>query len=125
MSPTQALVAEVVAVLCDCLDMEPGEEINAYCNFGSDESVETCLTGWLSPLAARIEALEGAWSWLAENVGLELDWAEIEEGEAAWRVHRVSGGRSDREWTLIATGVTPLAAVQAARSKMEKGAPQP
>jgi hypothetical protein len=66
---------------------------------------------------ARVEVLEAAWAWIAQNVGVELSWgdnANQDEGEAVWRVHRRNGPGNDREWTLLAEGETPLAAVQAA-----------
>lgn len=31
-----------------------------------------------------------------------------------WQVHRVSGGRNDREWTLIGEGANPRAAIDSA-----------
>lgn len=40
-----------------------------------------------------------------------------------WQVHRVSGGRNDREWTLIGNGATPRAAIDSAlaASSQEQG----
>jgi len=83
---------------------------------GEKQSLEAQIEKLGDLLTARIRELEGAWDWLAKNLNFELDWDEVAEGEAAWRVHRTSGNRNDREWTLISTGQTPLEAVQAARS---------
>jgi hypothetical protein len=40
--------------------------------------------------------------------------------EELWQVHRVSGGRNDREWTLIGQGETPRAAIDAAVARKSK-----
>lgn len=69
---------------------------------------------------SQAKELESAWSWLAEHPSLELAWGAEPEEEPAWFVHRVRGGRSDLERELIATGETPLAAVQAARSTLSQ-----
>jgi hypothetical protein len=63
----------------------------------------------------------GELEWLAENPALELSWGEIDNdpSECAWRVHRRQGGYNDREWTLVATGDTPLAALSRARATQE------
>lgn len=68
----------------------------------------------LSALRQRDEALD----WLAGRTNLELDYSygdEDEEGRG-WRIHRVSGNRSDREWELIATAETPAKAIEQARA---------
>lgn len=54
------------------------------------------------------EALEA----LAEHTNWELshDYPD-EEAEGEWQVHRVTGNRSDREWTLIGRGETPATAL--------------
>lgn len=48
--------------------------------------------------------------WLPANYELSHDW----ELEDCWVVHRVNGGRNDREWTLVGSGSTPLEALRAA-----------
>lgn len=63
-----------------------------------------------------------ALAWLRDHPFCELDWGCVDEDEdAVWRVHRRSGNKNDREWTLIGTGGTPLAAIEAARAAL-KGA---
>lgn len=65
--------------------------------------------------------VEGNLTWLTERTNLELDYSygdEDEEGRG-WRVHRVSGGRSDREWELISTAETPAKAIAEARAALE------
>lgn len=49
------------------------------------------------------------------NPGWELSKTNDPDAEAdeLWQVHRVSGGRNDREWTLIGAGPTPRAAIDA------------
>ena len=62
-----------------------------------------------------MSAPEAALRWLARHPNMELSydrWAD----DAVWQVHRVSGGRNDQEWKLVATGETPLEALQAAMS---------
>lgn len=61
---------------------------------------------------AKRDAARKAWNWLAQNPSHELSYEGWEEDE--WHVHRVNGPRSDREWTLVARGQTPLVAIQAA-----------
>lgn len=54
-----------------------------------------------------------ALAWLGRNPNCELSfdcWAE----DAQWQVHRVTGGRNDREWKLLAEGATPLQALLSA-----------
>lgn len=57
-------------------------------------------------------------SWLAahQNCELSFDYGDADEDGKGWCVHRVNGGRNDREWTLIGTGPTPEAALTAALS---------
>lgn len=63
---------------------------------------------------ARLDAL-GTPGWeLSMNDAPECGPDEL------WQVHRVSGGRNDREWTLIGSGANPRAAIDAARAA-EKG----
>ena len=73
--------------------------------------------------APDLEAAQ-AWDWLAENPAMELSWGELDNdpSEVGWRVHRRGGGYNDREWTLVATGETPLKATAAAlRAAKERG----
>jgi hypothetical protein len=60
---------------------------------------------------------------LAEHKNFELSWGAHpdDDTEACWQVHRVNGGRNDREWTLIGVGNTPHEALYAALP----AAPQP
>lgn len=50
------------------------------------------------------------------NPGWELSMNDDPEcfDDEIWVVHRVSGGRNDREWTLIGKGANPRAAIDAA-----------
>lgn len=53
---------------------------------------------------------------------LSFGYDPDEEGDpGAWMVHRVNGGRSDREWTLIGKGDTPQAAILAALEPQAEG----
>lgn len=61
--------------------------------------------------------------WLAENANLDLSYGYDDEWEEmSWRVHRVSGNVNDREWTLLSTGKTPLAALNDARALLARSA---
>lgn len=61
-----------------------------------------------------------ALDWLAARPNCELSHGyDDPEDEGSWRVHRVNGGVNDREWTLVATGSTPLYAIQAAAEKSD------
>jgi hypothetical protein len=74
-------------------------------------------------LILRAQAAEAAWTWLAANTSYELSHGYDDREEAGfWQVHRVNGGVNDREWTRVATGSTPLAAIEAARALQTKGA---
>ena len=64
----------------------------------------------------RAEALD----WLTDKTSLELHWRADPEEDGAWCVHMVVGGVNDREWNLLATGETPLAALKSARSTLAK-----
>jgi hypothetical protein len=69
-----------------------------------------------------IAAGEG-WQWLADNTSLSLEFGyprDIEGEPGRWEVHRVTGNINDREWELVGTGDTPLAAVLAARAAISK-----
>ena len=61
------------------------------------------------PQAESIDSIPTSW---------ELSWGGWDE-ESCWCVHDVGGGRNDREWTLIGTGVTPSAAIRAARAAQQ------
>jgi hypothetical protein len=52
-------------------------------------------------------------TWLAEHKNHELSFSGW-DGDPAWQVHSVTGGRNDREWTLRATGGTPDEALRKA-----------
>ncbi len=74
------------------------------------------LTNRLTAMEREVEA----WGWLAQNSNLELTCGPV-DGDLStheWQVHSVNGGYNDREWTLLATGNTPLAAVEAARAAL-------
>jgi hypothetical protein len=43
------------------------------------------------------------------------------DDDPEWRVHRVNGGRNDREWTLIGRGPTPADAIIAALRPTDTG----
>jgi len=60
---------------------------------------------------------------LAEYKNFELSWGAHpdDDTEACWQVHRVNGGRNDREWTLIGVGNTPHEALYAALPAVPKG----
>lgn len=60
----------------------------------------------------QLDAEGMALEWLARNPACELSFGCVQEIEdCEWQVHRVNGGRNDREWTLIASGATPLEAL--------------
>lgn len=66
---------------------------------------------------ARLADLE----WLSGRVNLELSWgADGDADDGEWRIHQVSGGRSDREWTLIASAKTVEEAIRRARAFVER-----
>lgn len=70
--------------------------------------------------AARIAALEAEnsiWQWLANHTEIELRYFGF-EGEDEWQAYAVHGGRNDREWTLLGTGGTPVAALNEARTAL-------
>lgn len=58
-----------------------------------------------------------ALAWLAKRPNHEVSFdAWSEDGQ--WQVHKVTGPRSDREWSLVGSGDTPLAAI---KNAMEGG----
>ena len=59
---------------------------------------------------------ERAFRWLDKNPSHELSFAGWDD-ENEWQVHRVQGGRNDREWKLVGQGTTSLAAVLDAMEK--------
>lgn len=63
----------------------------------------------------RLDALSTPGWELSENSDPERTPAQT------WQVHRVSGGRNDREWTLIGEGETPRAAIDAAIASRAEG----
>jgi hypothetical protein len=65
---------------------------------------------------ATAEALE-AMRVMAEHPRWELSCDCWDTGD--WQVYSVDGPRSDREWHLIGSGDTPLAALTAAIAKIE------
>lgn len=52
------------------------------------------------------------------NLELSYHYAD-EDDDGAWQVHRVNGGRNDREWTLIGSGATPADAIDQALAAMQ------
>ena len=60
-----------------------------------------------------------ALEWLARNTDCELCHQYGEEGDEPdeWRVYRMMGNRSDREWKVIGRGATPLGALLSARDE--------
>ncbi len=58
-------------------------------------------------------------TWLAEHKNYELSFNGWDD-DPAWQVHSVNGGRNDREWTLIATGMTPSEALRKAMAAYAK-----
>lgn len=64
-------------------------------------------------LEAGIRVLKDPLDWLAEHTNYELSYKSFDD-DPCWQVHRVNGGRNDREWTLIGEGETPRAALEAA-----------
>ena len=64
----------------------------------------------------RAEVLD----WLADKTALELHWRADPEEDGTWCVHIAVGGVNDREWNLLATGETPLAALKSARTALAK-----
>lgn len=89
---------------------------------GGWKMVDKDPSSWTSTgeaLYAHPPVQDGLLDWLATEPGLELTCGEDDEieGERAWFVYRVNGGVNDREWTRIAKGPTPAAALLAARPK--------
>lgn len=66
---------------------------------------------------------QSALTWLAQNQNCELsyDYGDADDDGKGWCVHRVNGGRNDREWTLIGRGATPEAAILSAIASDAKG----
>jgi len=59
--------------------------------------------------------------WLDRHPQCELSH-EGRDDDPQWRVYRVTGGRNDRQWSLIGEGETVRAAIQAAREGMARHA---
>lgn len=94
------------------------------------------LDGWMKTIGAGITGFQPeayavldmalaelvrkrqAFDVLNKNVGYELSWGEVDgwPDDCQWRVHRRSGGRSDTEWKLVATGETAEEALLNARA---------
>ena len=51
-------------------------------------------------------------NWLQRNPQWQLSHDGWDTGR--WQVHRVTGGRNDREWRLIGEGETPRVAIEVA-----------
>lgn len=91
----------------------------------SDEAWNILTQAVLERTRERDEAQKDAdvLDWLAENANLDLSYGYDDEWEEmSWRVHRVSGNVNDREWTLLSTGKTPLAALNDARALLARSA---
>ena len=124
-SPTREIGAETEAVIT-----RDGYHLNIkWTKFGRDYKVRVYEPQmmYLSPALADVLALtyEAAASpprgsgeqldELAKHTNWELSFGyPDEEAEGEWRVHCVTGGRSDREWTLIGSGQTPALALKQA-----------
>jgi Lar family restriction alleviation protein len=74
------------------------------------------IAAWNTRHTATSEALE-AMRVMAEHPRWELSCDCWDTGD--WQVYSVDGPRSDREWHLIGSGDTPLAALTAAIAKIE------
>lgn len=59
------------------------------------------------PAADPLAALNG-------RTDLEVSYAFGDEDDGGWAVHRVNGGRNDREWTLLVVKPTIAEAITAA-----------
>lgn len=76
---------------------------------------DAILSLFSKALTSQASSAAEAMAWLAARPNYELSHGyDDPEDEGSWRVHRVNGGVNDREWTLVATGSTPLYAVRAA-----------
>ncbi|EQB13271.1 hypothetical protein [Sphingobium lactosutens] len=85
------------------------------------------LQDWLDLYIARAKAPEGpqaAWDWLTSHTTLELTYyrptyADDDDLDEEWRVHRRSGSINDREWDLVGKGLSPQLAIEDARRTIE------
>lgn len=68
--------------------------------------------GQPTPPPRVVEALD--WFGQNENLSLEFDWSDADTDGLDWVIYRENGGRNDREWTVVASGPTPQAAILAA-----------
>lgn len=50
--------------------------------------------------------------WLEQETSMQV-WFDV-FGDQLWEIHRVTGNRNDREWTLVGEGLTVRAALTAA-----------
>lgn len=96
-------------------------------------TVDHARAAWNTRLATRDGAVElsedalTALGWLGTHRNLELSFYRPTYGDdddlaEEWRVHRIGGGINDREWTLVGSGASPLAALQAARALLAEPA---
>lgn len=88
--------------------------INRRWMVGINDAVDAILA--LPSPPAALPAGETPLAWLAEHKNCELSFSGWDE-DSAWLLHSVNGGRNDREWTLLATGDTPEAALRKAMGR--------
>ena len=73
-------------------------------------------------LAASLAIEGGSLEVLAKHKNWELSYG-VHDGDdtepGCWHVHKVNGGRNDREWTLIGSGDTPEFAIAQAAAREE------
>lgn len=124
-TPSDSLLERLALGLCEARGEDPNGE-QWRCVDGEMHGV-TFLKLAERDVKFVLEAsddLVGEMDWLASNTNLELTWGELDGdmSDCAWRLHRVNGGYNDREWTLIATGETPIAAIKQARMRDARGA---
>jgi len=104
----------------------PGTKLKPHvtCVECGADITETTLAAAIHRWNTRSPVVSEEMTWLADHRDLELAfrYPDIEE-EGVWTVWRRSGGRSDQEWTEVATGETPAAAIQAARAALSPSNP--
>lgn len=87
------------------------------------ELIDRLVSALTRPVEQAVTA--GLLAEMSKHLNWELDWGSLdasdETSECAWRVHARSGGRNDREWTLLGAGDTPAAALTAALAQKEEG----
>ena len=57
--------------------------------------------------------------WLDKHPQCELSYNGWDD-DPGWQVHRVTGGRNDREWTVVGEGETVRSAIEDARERMKR-----